>query len=112
MKRSPVVHFEMPAKDRKRVSAFYTDVFGWKMNQLGEEMGNYLVAQTAETDDKNMIQQKGAINGGFWQTDEENVPPHIVIAVENIEEAMKKVEEAGGKVIGGATGAGKVDDIP
>lgn len=112
MKRDPVVHFEMPAKDRKRVSSFYTNVFGWNMNQLGDEMGGYLVAQTTETDENNMVQTKGTINGGFWQTDEENVPPHIVIAVDDIQASMKKVEEAGGKVIGGATGAGKVDDIP
>ena len=26
----PVVHFEMPAEDRKRMADFYTRVFGWK----------------------------------------------------------------------------------
>jgi len=30
-KMNPVVHFEMPAKDRARVSEFYTKAFGWKM---------------------------------------------------------------------------------
>jgi predicted enzyme related to lactoylglutathione lyase len=33
-KMNPVVHFEMPAKDNKRVADFYTKAFGWKMNQL------------------------------------------------------------------------------
>lgn len=111
-KPNPVVHFEMPAKDRQRVSDFYSKVFGWKMNQLGAEMGNYLVAQTAETDENNMVKTPGAINGGFWQTDKDNQPPHVVISVDNLEESMKAVEEAGGKVIGGSQGEGKIDDIP
>ncbi len=29
-KMNPVVHFEMPAKDRKRMAGFYSEVFGWK----------------------------------------------------------------------------------
>ena len=111
MSKNPVVHFEMPAKDRKRVSEFYTKAFGWKMNQLGPEMGNYIVAHTAETDENNMVKTPGTINGGFWES-QEAAPPHIVISVDNIEEAMKNVEEAGGKVIGGATGPGKIDTIP
>lgn len=28
-KMNPVVHFEMPAKDKKRVADFYSKVFGW-----------------------------------------------------------------------------------
>jgi predicted enzyme related to lactoylglutathione lyase len=28
-KMNPVVHFEMPANDRKRMADFYTKVFGW-----------------------------------------------------------------------------------
>lgn len=110
-KMNPVVHFEMPAKDRKRVADFYSKVFGWKMNQLGPEMGNYLIAQTAETDENNMVKTPGAINGGFWES-QEAAPPHVVISVDSIEEAMKAVEEAGGKIIGGGSGPGKIDDIP
>ena len=29
-KTNPVVHFEMPATDGKRMSEFYTNAFGWK----------------------------------------------------------------------------------
>ncbi len=111
-KMDPVVHFEMPAKDRKRVADFYSNAFGWKMNQMGEEMGNYLLAQTTETDEKGMVKTPGNINGGFWETKEENQPPHVVISVDNLEESMKKVIEAGGKVLGSSKGEGKPDDIP
>lgn len=114
MKSSPVVHFEMPAKDKKRVADFYTSVFGWKMNQMGAEMGNYLLAQTTETDENNMVKTPGAINGGFFDyADKEGFNiPHLVISVDNLEEAMKKVSDAGGKILGGASGPGKIDDIP
>jgi len=37
----PVVHFEMPAEDRKRMAKFYTKAFGWQTQFLGEDMGNY-----------------------------------------------------------------------
>lgn len=49
---NPVVHFEMPAEDRKRMADFYTKVFGWKTQQLGEDMGNYVLATTTDSDEK------------------------------------------------------------
>ena len=59
-KMNPVVHFEMPAEDRKRMAGFYTNVFGWKIRQLGPEMGNYMVVSTSETDEKTpRISQSG-----------------------------------------------------
>lgn len=97
---NPVVHFEMPAKDRKRMSDFYTKAFGWKTQQYGPEMGNYVVVSTAETDEKGRPKQ--GINGGFYDRTEDPVShaPSIVIGVENIQEHMKKVTAAGGKIIG------------
>ncbi len=111
---NPVVHFEMPAKDKKRVANFYSNVFGWQMNPLGQEMGNYLLAGTTEVDENNMPKKPGAINGGFFDYKEETGfnMPNLVISVDNLEEAMKKVEEAGGKVLGGSKGLGTIDDIP
>ena len=102
MKSNPVVHFEMPAKDKKRVAAFYTEAFGWNMKQLGGEMGSYILAGTTETDEKNMVKVPGAINGGFfdYKDDELNRVPHLVIAVDSIDEGIKAVADAGGEIIG------------
>jgi len=109
---NPVVHFEMPLKDKKRVSDFYTNVFGWEMKTMGQDYGGYVLAMTTESDEKGPL-KPGAINGGFWEAKEEKLPPpHLVISVDNLEESMKKVTEAGGKVIGGSKGEGKPDDIP
>jgi len=99
---NPVVHFEMPAEDRKRMSEFYAQVFGWKMQQLGEDMGNYVVATTADSDENGRPKRPGTINGGFYQKSKEMPAqyPSVVIAVENVKEQMKSVENAGGKVLG------------
>jgi predicted enzyme related to lactoylglutathione lyase len=102
MKKNPVVHFEMPAKDKKRVAEFYTNAFGWDMKQLGSEMGNYVLAGTTDTDENNMVKTPGTINGGFfdYKDDDLNRAPHLVISVDDIQESIKAVEQAGGKIIG------------
>ena len=62
---NPVVHFEMPAEDRKRMANFYTSVFGWKTQQLDEDMGNYVLATTTDSDEMAIQKKPGAINGVF-----------------------------------------------
>ena len=101
-KMNPVVHFEMPAEDRKRMSDFYTRVFGWQTQMLGPEMGDYTLAITTEPDETGRPKSPGAINGGFFPKSDQKPGqyPSVVIAVEDIKEHMKKVEEAGGKVLG------------
>lgn len=101
-KPNPVVHFEMPAKDKKRVADFYSKVFGWNVQQLGPDMGNYVLAETAETGENRMPKKAGAINGGFFEykDDDFNRGPHLVISVDNLDESIKAVEDAGGKIEG------------
>ena len=100
-KMNPVVHFEMPAEDRKRMADFYTRAFGWRTQQLGEEMGNYVLVTTTDSDD-NGPKKPGAINGGFF-TKTSDMPaqfPSVVIAVDDIKASMAAVKQAGGKVLG------------
>lgn len=99
---NPVVHFEMPAKDRSRMAEFYTKVFGWQTQMLDEEMGNYVLVTTTESDE-NGPKKPGAINGGFFPMASEAPAPHtsVVIAIDDIEASMKKVTDAGGKIIWG-----------
>jgi uncharacterized protein len=99
---NPVVHFEMPAEDRKRMADFYSGVFGWQTQMMGEDMGNYVTVATTEIDESGRPKMPGAINGGFYpkSADMPNPVPSIVIAVDNIKESMKKVASAGGKVLG------------
>lgn len=97
-----VVHFELPSQDNKRIVDFYTKAFGWKTKMLGPEMGDYVLATTTESDDNGRPKKPGAINGGFYQksTDKPAQYPSVVIAVDDIKDAMKQVTTAGGKVLG------------
>lgn len=98
---NPVVHFEMPYDDPARVAKFYEAAFGWRTNSLGEEMGNYVLATTCETDDKGP-KKPGMINGGFFarRPDWPAQYPCVVIAVDDIRASMKQVSGGGGKVLG------------
>lgn len=108
---NPVVHFELPYENRDRMAEFYTKAFGWKTEKYGEDMGNYVVATTAETDDKRMIKEPGRINGGFYKKTTDAFLPSLVVAVDDIREAMKQVVAAGGTINQGST-KGEPIDIP
>ena len=99
---NPVVHFEMPYIDKKRMADFYAKSFGWTANMLGEEYGNYVVAMTSEADEKGFPIERGMINGGFYQksADRPDQYPSVVISVDDINEAIQKVKDAGGEVLG------------
>ncbi|EKE20438.1 MAG: Glyoxalase/bleomycin resistance protein/dioxygenase [uncultured bacterium] len=101
-KINPVVHFEMPYEDKNRMADFYTKSFGWKHQILGPEMGEYVLAMTSEGDEKGFPKNPGMINGGFFKKTEDKLThyPSVVISVEDINESMKKVREAGGKIPG------------
>jgi predicted enzyme related to lactoylglutathione lyase len=91
--------------------AFYTKAFGWKTQQLGPEMGNYVMVQTSETDKDGMIKEPGRINGGFAPKSKDFQSINLVIGVEDIQQAMKTVKAAGGTVLGGQK-PGEPDEIP
>jgi uncharacterized protein len=98
---NPVVHFEMPYQDARRIAAFYEAAFGWKLQALGPEMGNYVLATTA-TQDAKPDAVRGAIDGGFFPRDD-SMPgqhPSVVIAVPDLRASMRKVGQAGGEVLG------------
>lgn len=98
---NPVVHFEMPYDDSARVARFYREAFGWQMQPLGEGMGNYVTAGTTESGPSGPV-KPGAINGGFFprKPDWPAQFPSVVIAVDDIQEAMKQLTQAGGTVLG------------
>lgn len=104
MSKNPVVHFEMPYKDQKRVADFYSKAFGWNMNVMGQDMGGYVVAKTSETDENNIVKTPGTINGGFYDVsrvpNKEDQTVHVIISVDDIKKAMEDVKAAGGTIKG------------
>ncbi len=105
---NPVVHFEMPAKDKKRVAEFYSKALGWDMQVMGPEMGNYVLAITTPTGEDSRPKDPGAINGGFFDYKDEPGfnAPHLVISVENLDKGIEDIKAAGGEIVG------KPMDIP
>ena len=99
----PVVHFEMPYDDRDRMAKFYRGVFGWELQMMGEEMGNYVLATTAKPGGTvRHDAASGSINGGFFtrNPDWPAQHPSVVIAVQDLRASMKKVNDAGGETLG------------
>lgn len=98
----PVVHFEMPYESADRLVKFYQAVFGWKMKQTGEQMGNYVLAITAASGSDGRPKKPGIINGGFFpkKPDWPMQHPSVVVAVGDLVTAMNKVTGAGGQVLG------------
>ena len=91
----------MPANDPDRVRKFYESAFGWQTTPLGPETGDFVLAFTIETDEKTrMPKKRGAINGGFYRKTAPDQQVRLTILVEDIQEAMKKVESAGGQLVG------------
>jgi predicted enzyme related to lactoylglutathione lyase len=93
-----IVHFEVEATDRERAKRFYSQAFGWQMQQMGQDMGEYVVVTTGDP------KEPGGINGGIFAS-----PPgsskelnaySCVVGVENIDQSMDKVKAAGGQLLG------------
>lgn len=104
-KMNPVVHFEMPLTNKERASKFYKSAFGWELQQMGAEFGDYIIAMTTESDKKGP-KKKGIINGGFYPKTKQANSTHLVVAVDDIKKHIAIVKKAGGKILG------KVMNIP
>jgi uncharacterized protein len=93
-----IVHFEIEATDRDRAARFYSQAFGWQMEHMGEDMGNYIVVTTGDP------KEPGGINGGIFSTQpggaKELNAYSCVVGVDNIDQAMASVRQAGGQLLG------------
>src|SRR5688500_16015494 len=90
-----VVHFEMPYEDRERMAKLSQSAVRWQTRARGEELGTYGLATTTETDETGPT-KPGAINGGFYaKTPDIPSPyPSVVIGVDDIQESIRKVQDA------------------
>lgn len=94
-----VVHFEIPADDTARAQKFYSEVFDWDIQKVPSPGMEYYMVKTVETDENQMPKEAGAINGGLMKRMHSEDAPIIVINVPNLDEHLKKVTEAGGKIV-------------
>jgi predicted enzyme related to lactoylglutathione lyase len=94
-----IVHFEIPAKDPKRASTFYSKAFGWNVSKFpGFE---YWSLGTTLSGKDGRPTSPGAINGGMGKKGE-MAPEHVTVtvAVADIDAALANIKKLGGKQSG------------
>jgi predicted enzyme related to lactoylglutathione lyase len=85
-----VVHFEIPADDPQRATAFYGDVFGWQL-QKWEGPIEYWLVTTGED---------GApgINGALMRRSPQFPGVVNTVDVPDVDEYVARIERAGGRI--------------
>jgi predicted enzyme related to lactoylglutathione lyase len=91
-----VVHFEVPFDDGPRATAFYREAFGWQLNSMPEMQ--YTMVTTTGTDEQGRLAEAGGINGGMLAKQGPITAPVITIGVDDLDDAVARVEKLGGKV--------------
>jgi len=92
-----IVHFEIPADDVEKLRKFYSALFGWTIEKTPGPM-EYLMVLTVPIDDKGMPVRPG-VNGGMMKKQNPEHKPVNYVAVESVDEYVKKIEALGGRVI-------------
>ena len=87
---SRVIHFEIPASDPERASAFYKKVFGWKIEKWPGPTEYWMVTTGAEG--------TPGINGGLMRNTNVKTTTNT-IGVESVDGAVDAVKKAGGKLV-------------
>jgi predicted enzyme related to lactoylglutathione lyase len=81
--------------DPERAIKFYSDVFGWQSSKWGGPMDYWLVT----TGPKEEAGIDGALMLRSETDDRLKKSARITIGVDSVDEALKKIEENGGKIL-------------
>ncbi len=90
-----VVHFEIPFDDGERARAFYRDAFGWVIN----DGAHFSLVETGPVDAAGFPSEKGYVGGGMIKRESPTDRPVITIDVDDIDVALKRIEELGGMTV-------------
>ncbi len=96
-KKNKVNYFEIPATKLDRAKKFYADAFGWKISPVPEM--EYAMLGASESDENGMSKEVGAINGGMGKKGGQLKHPVIHVQVDDVDKALEKIEDLGGKVL-------------
>jgi len=84
-----VVHFEVSCADTERAKEFYSQLFGWEMNNLPDMNYTMVIADPAE-----------GINGGIrGEADPGRRGVLIYVEVDDLQAALDRVVSLGGTVV-------------
>ncbi len=86
------IHFEILCENPEKIAAFYRDVLGWESASWGEQQTYWVVTTGPDG--------TPGINGGIMH---KHFPQAVIntVDVASLQEALEKVENAGGKKIHG-----------
>lgn len=101
-----VVHFEIPADDTDRAQKFYREAFGWSVDAAPGM--DYALLGTVPVTDQGVPTEPGGINGGMMRREGIWAHPVVTIEVDDIEAALKRVEQLGGTVARGSMPVGPI----
>ena len=83
-----IIHIELSAKDRKALSKFYADVFGWELQHMDDM--NYTTFKAGD-----------GVAGGFNPVTETNPAGTVLIYIDtdDVTASLKDIQKAGGTII-------------
>ena len=90
-----VCHFEIPADDVEALAKFYTELFGWKIEKMGEEMGEGMEYWNIAT----APEEEGAVCGGMMKRVHPQQGPTNYVLVEDVAAHTAKAKELGATVV-------------
>ena len=85
-----IIHFDLCAADVDRAIKFYKTAFGWKFDKWDGPMEYWLITTGEESEP--------GIDGGLSKGDSRFENGELTLSVDSLEEAVKKVDIAGGKI--------------
>lgn len=85
-----VVHFEIPCDNPEKTMEFFKQAFNWSFQEFIP--GEYWAATTGD-------EKLPGINGGIMKKKDPNQPIANSIDVVNLDEAIVKIEKAGGQIV-------------
>ncbi|HZG14365.1 MAG TPA: VOC family protein [Candidatus Bathyarchaeia archaeon] len=85
-----IVHFEIESNNPQESLAFYQEVFGWQVSQMGD-MEYWLI--------KSGDEQEPGINGAIMRSEASKLQMVNTISVPSIEAYLDKIKQAGGMAV-------------
>jgi len=96
-----VVHFEIPANNPEKLSEFYKNLFGWKIEKMSMGDMDYWMIETraGTSQDMEKAQTTAGTNGGMMKKMDAGQRPVNYVMVESVDDFSKKIQNLGGKII-------------
>ena len=91
-----ITHIELPSDDLERAKAFYSELFGWPMQQV-PEMPDYVLFQSGPGESGGAIGMRGVSAPDRMR---------LYVEVESLDATLAKVQELGGSI------AVEITDVP